>query len=402
MDPQHLGGAEWLAISDIEQRGAEEGQYKGDQQHQHEADVLGQVVVDLAALLDREHDRGEVVVGQDHPARVLGDLGAAAHGDADVGGLDGRGVVDPVAGHGHHGALLLERVGQQHLVLGGHPADHADLVDAVEPFGLRQGGEVRAQDGLTVDAELAGDRGAGGDVVPGDHPDPDVRGLGSFHRRLGLLPGRVDHADQAGHLQAGDVAEQVTTGVELGRVEIADRGGHHPPALALHPLHVLRVRLCQGLIPGKARRPGQRRSGPVHHRGRGALDEAADHRPPRGVGGRAERGHQLVGGVERQGGQPGEPLPGALDVQAGLVAKQQQRALGRIPDHLAVHQLRVAGHEVGQDRVLDAGRGTRRMMDLALQAVSGAGDGVPVRRAHHLHGGHLVHGQRAGLVGVDR
>ena len=132
----------------LNKRRAEEGQHEDDQQHQDEADVLGQVVVDLAALLDGEHDGGEVVVGQDHPAGVLGHLGAGAHGDADVGRLDGRGVVDAVAGHGDDLALLLQRVGQQHLVLGGDPAHHADAVDAGQPLGLRQGGEVGAQDRL--------------------------------------------------------------------------------------------------------------------------------------------------------------------------------------------------------------------------------------------------------------
>jgi IPT/TIG domain len=49
----------------------------GDQQHQHEADVLEQVVEELATLFDREDDGGDVVVGQDHPSGVLGHVGAA-------------------------------------------------------------------------------------------------------------------------------------------------------------------------------------------------------------------------------------------------------------------------------------------------------------------------------------
>ena len=41
---------------------------------------------DAAAFLDRGDDRSEVVVGQRHGRRFLGDVGAGdAHGDADVG-----------------------------------------------------------------------------------------------------------------------------------------------------------------------------------------------------------------------------------------------------------------------------------------------------------------------------
>ncbi len=189
-------------------------QDEDNQQDKYKTDVLGEVVIDLAALLHREDDRGEVVVGQDHPAGVLGHLGAGAHGDPDVGRLDGGRVVDAVAGHGHHMALFLERVGEEHLVLGGDPAEHPDVVDAGQPLGLGQVGEVRAQDGLARDPDLLGDGRAGDDIVPGHHADDDVGRLGAGDRVLGLVPRRVDHPDQAGQLQFRDVAEQVA-----GRVE---------------------------------------------------------------------------------------------------------------------------------------------------------------------------------------
>ena len=40
------------------------------------------------------------------------------------------------------------------------------------------------------------------DVVAGDHPHADVRGLGVGHRLLGLVARRIDHADEARHLAA--------------------------------------------------------------------------------------------------------------------------------------------------------------------------------------------------------
>ena len=55
-------------------------------------------------------DRGEVVVGQDHVGRLLRHVGAGhAHGDADVGRLQGRGVVHAVAGHRHDVAPRFQR-----------------------------------------------------------------------------------------------------------------------------------------------------------------------------------------------------------------------------------------------------------------------------------------------------
>ena len=102
-----------------------------DQRGHLEAHVLGQVVVDPPAELDRLDDGGEVVVGQDHHRGALRDLGAGdAHGDADVGLLEGRRVVHAVAGHGDDVALLLEQAHQADLVFRRHAGDHADVVQA--------------------------------------------------------------------------------------------------------------------------------------------------------------------------------------------------------------------------------------------------------------------------------
>ena len=63
---------------------------------------LAHVRVDGAPLADGGDDRGEVVVGDDDVRRLFRHVAAAlAHGHADVGGLQGRGVVDAVARHGH-------------------------------------------------------------------------------------------------------------------------------------------------------------------------------------------------------------------------------------------------------------------------------------------------------------
>lgn len=51
----------------------------------------------------------EVVVDDDHVGRLLADVGAVlAHGDADVGALQGDAVVDTVAGHADNVAGALQ------------------------------------------------------------------------------------------------------------------------------------------------------------------------------------------------------------------------------------------------------------------------------------------------------
>ena len=100
VDPEDLDGQE-------RHREADQGRDEHDQDlaevaGQQEVDELADVVVDAPAFLDGGHDRGEVVVGDDHVRDFLGHVRAGdAHGHADVGLLDRRRVVDAVAGHGH-------------------------------------------------------------------------------------------------------------------------------------------------------------------------------------------------------------------------------------------------------------------------------------------------------------
>ena len=93
-------------------------------------DVVGEVVREEAAdvgerrpaLLDRGDDRGEVVVEQDQVGGLARHVGArSAHGDADVGLLERRAVVDPVAGHRHDVARRLQGAGDAQLVLRATP-----------------------------------------------------------------------------------------------------------------------------------------------------------------------------------------------------------------------------------------------------------------------------------------
>ena len=232
----------------------EEGEHEDHQQHEDEPDVLGEVVEDLATLLDGVDDGGEIVVGEDHAPGVLGHLGPRSHGDADVGRLDGGRVVDAVPRHGHHLALPLQGVDQQDLVLGSDPAHDPDVVDPGQPISVGEGGEVGSEHRLAGDTQLLGDRRPGGDVVAGDHAHADVGGLRLLDGGFGFSPGRIDHPDKAGHLQVVHVREQIALGVERGGVDVSHGGGHDALPESGHPLDV-------SLGPGgQVRVPGNRRA----------------------------------------------------------------------------------------------------------------------------------------------
>ena len=95
---------------DAEERSQEGDRQGADVDRQLELDEALDVLVERPAPVDRLDDGGEGVVEQDDLAGLLGDLGAGdAHGQADVGLLQGRGVVGAVAGDGHHLAQLLQQ-----------------------------------------------------------------------------------------------------------------------------------------------------------------------------------------------------------------------------------------------------------------------------------------------------
>jgi hypothetical protein len=72
---------------------------------------LADVREDPAALSHGGDDRGEVVVGEDHVRRLLGDVGSRdPHRDADVRPLERRRVVHAVPGHRDDVAIGLEGV----------------------------------------------------------------------------------------------------------------------------------------------------------------------------------------------------------------------------------------------------------------------------------------------------
>ena len=221
---------------------------------QRPGDHLADVVVDRAALVHGGDDRGEVVVEQHHLGGLLGRLGALApHGDADVGLLERRRVVDAVAGHRDDGAVGLQRAHDAQLVLGAGAGEHLGL-RGQRPRARHRPACVELGAGDDVrrvgQAELAGDRGRGGGVVAGDHLHGDAGGAAFGDRRDRLVARRVDEADDA---------EEHETVIEIGEREpcLAGRGMLHARSRARARLPTRPARSARPSKPGPraARRP---------------------------------------------------------------------------------------------------------------------------------------------------
>ena len=72
----------------------------------------------------RAHDAVQIALEQRDAGALDRDVGARAHGDADVGGGERRRVVDAVAGHGDLAALRLQLGDEARLVLRQHVGVH--------------------------------------------------------------------------------------------------------------------------------------------------------------------------------------------------------------------------------------------------------------------------------------
>ena len=126
-DDDHLKGREWTryAEEDVEQDGHDLAERASRQQvHDH----LAQVLEHHAAVLDGDQHRVEAVVEQHDLGGLHGHLAAAAHGDAHVGRLERRRVVDAVAGHGHDVLVLLELLDDEQLLRRSGAREHDLLV----------------------------------------------------------------------------------------------------------------------------------------------------------------------------------------------------------------------------------------------------------------------------------
>ena len=386
LQPQGDGGQGVRQQVDKQQvhrrEGHRQARKSGVQHRQNTRHVTGQqetngffdVGVNIPPVLHRPDDGGEIVVRQYHACGVLGHLSAGnAHGHADIRLLQGRRVVDPVAGHGHQFAPRLPGPYDTDLVLRGHPGVDRDLggklpqltvTHSVDDAPLYRLGAV------CQDTDLSGDGGSGGPVVSGDHNRPDPGGDARGDRRFGLFPGRVHHGDQSQEIHAALILR-----ADCLPLDAAAGKGQHPQSFIRKAL--------VGLLHRRSLRPGD--DAPVQQHIHRAL---GDHQPP--AGHLVHRAHQFAVGVKGELRQPGPVGPDSLFVKAMVLPQPHQSSLRRVAYLAAVIHCGVAAQQGATQQGLLNGVGKIR-----------------VRRVNHGPGGiqlphrHFVLGQCAGLVGAD-
>ena len=134
---------------------------------------------------------------KNHLRRFFGDVVAAQpHGDADVGFLERRRVVDAVAGDGDDLAHLFQLRDDAQLMLRGDAGENRfafgknGAQSFIVHFGNFRAGESLERRVLSQ-ADLPADAGGGERVVAGDHDDADAGGVAGVDRRRHFGPQRI-------------------------------------------------------------------------------------------------------------------------------------------------------------------------------------------------------------------
>src|SRR5579863_9117374 len=284
----------------------------------------------------------------DDISRQRRDLRACAHhGDTDIGGGEGGGVVDPVTDHGNGMSLVLP------------PPDDAELAR-------------RGRLGLVLDAELGRHRAGRTGPVAGDHDQlayPQIAQSGDDRRRAG--PGLGEESEYADdRVLFEDVGDGVSGRLQAGR-PVTYRAGYYKIVAAVEEpgtadrdpvpgvagddavpagqLELIRVNHGQVPLAGRgADRPGQRVAGwPFRDRGDGQnlVLGAADGFDDRQLrGGRGQR----AGLVQQHHADPAQRL------DAGAALDHDAQA-GRDADGGDQRERRRRGERAGGDHQQDGG-----------------------------------------------
>ena len=193
--------------------------------------------------------------------------------------------------------------------------------------------------------------------------------------------------------------------------KVAGSKSLRPVAMTRRPFAPRRsfsARKAARMSSSTGRTPGQVRRDHVGAAGeqlvRRALDEAADDVPARLVLHAVEGGHHLVGGVERAAWRPAGSASRVATAPTPPFSARTTSAPS-VGSPIRAPSLTTAS-EASTQGSRNASSGTsaspRDARDRALDPVAGAGDRVAAAGDRHLDGRHLVEGQGAGLVGVDR
>ena len=158
-----------------EDAGAQDAEHVAEVGAGPHADVFEDVGEDLPPLPNPLLQHQQVFLQQDGIRRFLGDIDRRVHGNAHVGGAEGRRVVDAVAQEPHDVPRPLQGLDDALLVGRGQPGEQGRLAGGLRQFRVGHPLHLAAQEHLVGgDADLPANLAAHQFVVPGEHLDRDA------------------------------------------------------------------------------------------------------------------------------------------------------------------------------------------------------------------------------------
>ena len=294
-------------------------------------------------------------------------------------------------------AARLQRLDDLDLVLGGDAGEHRGFLDALRKLGDANPVEFGASQHHSFQAQFAGDGGGGDGVVAGDHLDLDAGLLAQANRVAGLGAGRIDDADQSDQSELLRPGQQVGGRVKLVCRDIAFGHRQHAHGLA-GEIGILGLEVGADFVVERRRAVRREIAGGARQQYIGRAFRKHAHPPAVMV----KCGHELVGGIERNFGDARALLGQTVRLQPALGGQRQQRSLGGVADQLAAADMAfVAQRDRHQQRQQIRLRQAIFGGNSALAGIALARGGKTPAAVEQPARGHLVEGQRAGLVGAD-
>ena len=181
-----------------EDAGAEHAEHVPEVRAGAHLDIFDDVAEHLAALDRPVVQHGQALFEQDDVRRFLGDVHRGIDGDADIGRLQRRAVVDAVAEIADHVATQVQRLDHPRLLRRGNLGEHRDLLGDRAQFGVRQRLQFMAEnDAVHRQVDLAADRAGDHVVVAGEDLHADAGGMQQLDRRHRAFLRRIEEGDVA-------------------------------------------------------------------------------------------------------------------------------------------------------------------------------------------------------------
>ena len=361
----------------------QEGQDRGRQGHAHhvaevraggDADVLQGVGEGTAALSHARAEHLEIALQQDHVRAVSGDVDRPFDRDADVGGVQGRSVVDAVA-HVADGATgSLQRPDDALFLLRVDLHEQVGSPDSIPECLVLQSGDLFAGDHrLRVEPDAAGHVCRDVAVVTGDDLDSNAQLGQVFDRVPGVWPRRVEEEQKApqAHLRL------VAANVLFSRRDTPRCERQHPKTLRAPRAEIGVQPFASGVVHGDLAAFLVERGTDSEHLREGAL---GDHPVMAAVLGRGGHDREALADevirdlIDLLPAVGGEPFPRPGRHQRLVQGVFDARLEGRVEVGEAENRVRVPEVQV----------------DCGLQSDAPLGEGAGLVRAEDIHAAQIL------------